>query len=139
MLPTTKFDLVKLTQIALARKEYKIWDHFVTSAKDERKLMTTFMQQMLDYAREETVLPSGAISVRYTGKTGGRKDDIGLTFQRAIRSVHDFHNPVGKYTKHWTAYTRHKQTARLAQHYDEIIQKGNEAKLEAKKRYTKQS
>ena len=125
MLPATKFELVSMTQSALAMGEVCIWSELVTSAPDTLELLTKFKNQMLAYERIETPIGNfGKISVTYSGKRGKKKDDIALTFQRGIRSINNFFDANGKYIKYWGKYTRQAVANQCVSEYARLTAKG---------------
>jgi hypothetical protein len=97
----TKAEMAQLTNAILARGDVRISRDFVTSHEDAGELLDMFSSQMTGYTRNVKETSSGSMSVTYSGKQKGRKDDLAVTFQRAIKAMHDFYTQP-KYAPYWT-------------------------------------
>ena len=85
-----KRDMMSLTRAVLDDGDVRFLNGFVTTSDNTPRLLEEFKKQLLSY--ERFVLPTANLNSKNTvvfsgkGRNKDRKDDLCLTFQRAIRS-----------------------------------------------------
>lgn len=86
-----KQHMMEMTQTAIIHDEVCVSAEFITSHAEPAKMLEEFRAQMLRYRahKKPASTPFGQDKVAWSGKDGGRKDDLAVTLQLAIywRSV----------------------------------------------------
>lgn len=96
----SKAEMAQLTNAMLMKGDVCFHEHFVTTHEDPEQLMEMFTEQMIAYKRNIKETERGYVSVIYNGKEGNKKDDMAVTFQRAVYAMHDFYR-LEQYAEYW--------------------------------------
>lgn len=93
----TKIRMAEVTRTYLNIGDIAFWEHLVTH-KDDTAILKTLREQLVNYQRVATETKTGS-TVIYTGKTGGKRDDLAVSFQLDLNMINDFFRDP-KYSKH---------------------------------------